>query len=171
MFSHLHNWWSIYTKTPNTTLCVYRCVWVEVRCVYTFPYYYCSKYSANTFHLYENNNFLFLTIYFGSRFRILCNSSLSYLPKFLHITKLCCPGGSVGDNLPVIQGTQVQFLGWEDPLEKGMTTHSSILAWNSMDRGAWWAIVHGITKSQTKPNKNRLSREKAMAPHSSTLAW
>ena len=32
-------------------------------------------------------------------------------------------------NLPAMQGTQVQFLGWEDPLEKGMTTHSSILAW------------------------------------------
>ena len=32
-------------------------------------------------------------------------------------------------NLPVIQETQVQSLGWEDPLEKGMETHSSILAW------------------------------------------
>ena len=32
-------------------------------------------------------------------------------------------------NLPVMQETQVQSLGWEDPLEKGMATHSSILAW------------------------------------------
>ena len=32
-------------------------------------------------------------------------------------------------NLPVVQETQVQFLGWEDPLEKEMATHSSILAW------------------------------------------
>ena len=32
-------------------------------------------------------------------------------------------------NLPVMQETQVQFLGWEDPLEKEMTNHSSILAW------------------------------------------
>ena len=32
-------------------------------------------------------------------------------------------------NLPAVQGTQVQFLGWEDPLEKEMATHSSILAW------------------------------------------
>ena len=31
-------------------------------------------------------------------------------------------------NLPSMQETQVQFLGWEDPLEKGMATHSSILA-------------------------------------------
>ena len=32
-------------------------------------------------------------------------------------------------NLPAMQETQAQFLGWEDPLEKGMATHSSILAW------------------------------------------
>ena len=32
-------------------------------------------------------------------------------------------------NLPAMQETQVQFLGWEDPLEEGMATHSSILAW------------------------------------------
>ena len=32
-------------------------------------------------------------------------------------------------NLPSMQETQVQSLGWEDPLEKGMATHSSILAW------------------------------------------
>ena len=32
-------------------------------------------------------------------------------------------------NLPAIQETQVQSVGWEDPLEKGMTTHPSILAW------------------------------------------
>ena len=32
-------------------------------------------------------------------------------------------------NLPVMQEIQVRSLGWEDPLEKGMTTHSSILAW------------------------------------------
>ena len=32
-------------------------------------------------------------------------------------------------NLPAVQETRVQFLGWEDPLEKEMPTHSSILAW------------------------------------------
>ena len=37
-----------------------------------------------------------------------------------------------------MQETQVQYLGWEDPLEEEMTTHSSILAWRiPMDRGAW----------------------------------
>ena len=32
-------------------------------------------------------------------------------------------------NPPAMQETQVQFLGWEDPLEKGVATHSSVLAW------------------------------------------
>ena len=39
---------------------------------------------------------------------------------------------------------QVQSLGQEDPLEKGMATHSSSLAWRPMDGGAWLAIVHGV---------------------------
>ena len=38
-------------------------------------------------------------------------------------------------------------LGWEDSLEEGMATHSSIFSWRiSMDRGAWQATVHGIAK-------------------------
>ena len=42
----------------------------------------------------------------------------------------------------------VLSLGWEDPLEESMATHSSILAWrNPTDRGAWQAAVHGVTKS------------------------
>ena len=34
-------------------------------------------------------------------------------------------------------------------LEKEMETHSNILAWEIPDRGAWWAVVHGVTKSWT----------------------
>ena len=46
--------------------------------------------------------------------------------------------------------TWVQSLGWEDPLEEGMATHSNILSWRiPMDRGAGQAIVHGIAKIQT----------------------
>ena len=46
---------------------------------------------------------------------------------------------------------QIQSLGQEDPLEKKMAPHSSILAWiNPMDRGAWWATVHGVSKSQKR---------------------
>ena len=39
------------------------------------------------------------------------------------------PGGSVVKNPPAMQEMQVQSLGWEDPLEKAMGTHSSILPW------------------------------------------
>ena len=53
-------------------------------------------------------------------------------------------------NLPVVWETWVQSLGWEDPLEADMATHSSILSWRiPMDRGACWATVHSVAKSQT----------------------
>ena len=40
-------------------------------------------------------------------------------------------------------------LGWEDPLEEEMATHSSILAENPTDGEAWRATVHGVPKNQT----------------------
>ena len=53
-------------------------------------------------------------------------------------------------NLPAMQETWVQSLSLKDPLERGKSTHLSILAWRiPMDRGAWQATVHGITKSRT----------------------
>ena len=53
-------------------------------------------------------------------------------------------------NTPAMQESLVRSLGWEDPLEEGMATHSSILAWRiHMDRGAWQATIHNVTKSQT----------------------
>ena len=52
-------------------------------------------------------------------------------------------------DLPAIQKTQVQSLGSEDPLEKEMATHSSNSHLeNFIDREAWWATVHGVTKNQ-----------------------
>ena len=53
-------------------------------------------------------------------------------------------------NLPSMQEIWVQSLGWEDLLEEGIAIQSSILAWRiPMDKGAWWAVVHEITKSWT----------------------
>ena len=50
-----------------------------------------------------------------------------------------------------MQETWVQSLGLEDSLEKEMATHSSITCLeNSMDRGAWQAIVDGVAKIQTQ---------------------
>ena len=54
-------------------------------------------------------------------------------------------------NLPAMWETWVRSLCWEDPLEEGMATHSSIPAWRIlMDRGAWWATVHGVAKGWTR---------------------
>ena len=53
-------------------------------------------------------------------------------------------------NLSAMWETWVRSLSWDDPLEEGMVTHSSILAWRiCMDRGTWQATVHGVKKSWT----------------------
>ena len=53
-------------------------------------------------------------------------------------------------NPPTMQETRVQSLGWEDTLEKGMSSHSLILAWRiPMDKGAWQAPVHRVAKNRT----------------------
>ena len=82
-----------------------------------------------------------------------------------------------GKNLPTIWETWVQSLGWEDPLEKGMATHSSITAW----RIPWTEEPGGL---QTREGHKKLDMtkqltfslyipnlEKEMATHCSTLAW
>ena len=53
-------------------------------------------------------------------------------------------------NPPTMWEIWVRSLGWEDPLEEGMATHISVLAWRVlMDREAWRATVHGITELDT----------------------
>ena len=52
-------------------------------------------------------------------------------------------------NLPAMQETQDRSLGREDPLEKGMAIHSSILAWRIPWTETWQAAVHGVTESNT----------------------
>ena len=62
------------------------------------------------------------------------------------------PGGSDSKESACNAGDpgSIPGSGQEDPLEKGMATHSSILAWRiPWTRGAWQATVHGVTKSQT----------------------
>ena len=52
-------------------------------------------------------------------------------------------------NPSAMQETWLLSLGWENPLEKDMATHSNILAWEiPMNRGAWRATVRGIEKSR-----------------------
>ena len=70
---------------------------------------------------------------------LFCYIIISF-PSGLYSKEPACNAGDLGSSL-----------GWEDPLEKGMATPSSILAWRiPMDRGAWWPIVHGVTKSRTR---------------------
>ena len=73
-------------------------------------------------------------------FRVPCNCT--------HFTSLVA---QMVKCLPTMLGAWVRFLGQEDLLEKEMATHSSTLAWkNPMDRGAWWATVHGVANSRTQ---------------------
>ena len=66
-------------------------------------------------------------------------------------------------NPPTMWETWVRSLGWEDPLEKGKATHSSILAWR----------IHGLYSPWgcKELDTTEWLSEKAIAPHSSTLAW
>ena len=61
------------------------------------------------------------------------------------------PCGSAGKESDM--GDLGLILGWEDPLEEGLATHSIILTWRiSMDRGACQATIHGVTKNWTQLN-------------------
>ena len=53
-------------------------------------------------------------------------------------------------NPSAMQETRIRSLGQENPLEKEIATHSSILAWRIPGTGAWQAIVHGFAESQTQ---------------------
>ena len=72
-----------------------------------------------------------------------------YLVAHFDITR-GFPSGSVVKNLPEMQELQktwVWSLGWEDPLEEEMATHSSFLAWRiPMDRRAWQTRIHGVSR-------------------------
>ena len=55
-------------------------------------------------------------------------------------------------NLPAVQGTWVRFLGWEDPLEEGMATHSGIHAWKVpwIEEPGGLQSIHGVSKNWTQ---------------------
>ena len=67
---------------------------------------------------------------------------------------LSFPGGSAVKNLPAKQETRVQPLGWEDPLEKGMATHSSALAWRIP-----WTEEPGRLQAMGSPKSGTRFRE------------
>ena len=69
-------------------------------------------------------------------------------PTFDRVSGTYFLGGADGKESACNAADLGWSLGWEDPLEKGTATHSSILAWR-MDREAWQATVHRIAKSRT----------------------
>ena len=68
-------------------------------------------------------------------------------------------------NPPAMWATWVLSLGREDPPEKGMATHSSILAWKIHDRGAQWSTVHWVytAQSQTQGHYQLFSKQELLA--------
>ena len=61
------------------------------------------------------------------------------------------PVAQLVNSLPAMRETWIGSLGWEDPLEEEMATHSRILAWRvPMDGEAWQVAVHGAAKRQTR---------------------
>ena len=79
-----------------------------------------------------------------------------FLLFLLHLSLWVSLVARMVKNLPAMQETHVQSLGREDPLEKGVATHSSCLE-NPMDREAWRATVHGAAKSWTRLRTNTSS--------------
>ena len=81
------------------------------------------------------------------------HSIISIAYSFISIVYLLCgtfPVAQMVKNPPAMWETWVWSLGRDDPLEEGISSHSSILSWRiPMDRGARQATVHGVTKSDT----------------------
>ena len=75
-------------------------------------------------------------------------TSLSFLSR--HVLSSAPPVAQTVKHLPTMWETQVQPLGWEDPLEKKMATHSSTLAWKIPWTEEPGSTVHGVTKSRTR---------------------
>ena len=90
--------------------------------------------------------------FFSYFFHLICSKICSAPSQsaicFLVFTLPGFPGGADSKESAWDVGDLGLILGWEDPLEEGVATHSSILAWRiPMDRGAWQATVHRVTKS------------------------
>ena len=77
-------------------------------------------------------------------------SIINYHKLLAYTIRWGFPGSSDSKEPACNLETWVQPLGWEDPLEEGMATHSSMLAWRlPTDRGTWRATVCGVTESGT----------------------
>ena len=117
--------------------------------IYKYKYRYLHKYIIYKYR----NLYLYISIYKICIYCIYDIYTYTYLP-YIYIYHICTWVSLVAQmvkNSPAVRMIWVWSLGWEDLLEKGMGTSSSILAWRfPMDSGAVWATVPGVTKSQTQ---------------------
>ena len=106
-----------------------------------FPWYEMWPYFLNTF---LSNSQHYVTPSMNFKISQLLRSVNYRASQVAVVVKnLCANAGDIGDM------SSIPGLGRS--LEEEMATHSNILAWRiPMDRGAWWAIVHGVAKSQTR---------------------
>ena len=89
----------------------------------------------------------YYTYYFDLKYNISSMHASSFSPGVHCSVFIKC---SVNKSLPAMWETQVWSLGEEDPLEKEIAIHSSILAWRvPMDRRVWQVTLHGVSKSWT----------------------
>ena len=79
--------------------------------------------------------------------------SLLPIPSFKSLFDLGQWASQVAQWKRIHLPNKMQFasLGWEDPMEKGMATHSSFCWGNPMHRGSWWATAHAVATSLTQP--------------------
>ena len=121
--------------------------WSSIGLGLGFPFLCCSLETTSTQYAgVTGGSFLFLkdhTVVFVKFFKLPFNP-LQYSWGF--------PGGSDDKESACNAGDPGTILGLgRSPGGEAMATHSSILAWRIlMDKGAWWATIHGVTKSQTQ---------------------
>ena len=114
---------------------------------------YCSfilaeeRSSTINFPSYATNNLISIVIIQGKNIRAYYKGKKIFICLYIWASLVA----QMVKNPPAMWETWVRFLGWGDPLEEGMATHSSILAWRiSIDRGSWRATVHRATKNWTR---------------------
>ena len=93
-----------------------------------------------------------LSFLYGPTLTSIHNYWLPILCISQHLVKsIGLPGGSVVNNLPAMQGTRVQFLSQEDPLDEEMVTHSSILDWSLLGCNPWGCKGSDMTVQLSTP--------------------
>ena len=127
--------------------------------------------SPTTFFYTYANTGIFL-VFMKTRSSYPCHVQLAFLVHLMMNIFPCSysdiwgfPGGSAVKNLPSMQETQVQSLGWEDPLEEEMATHPSILAWEI----PWTEEPGGLQSMGSQKESDTTTKQQQT--HASFASW